>query len=76
MWEGHESDTYQHPTPGAPGICPTHYHGVVDFLDDGDEIVTLQLWERGKKGKLREKAEKVEKKDIRNKSFRKQEKNM
>lgn len=43
------SKTHQHPTSGASGICPTHYHGVVDFLDDGDKIITLQLWQKKKK---------------------------
>lgn len=39
-------NSYQHPAPGASSICPAYYHRVVYFLNDGDEVITLQLWER------------------------------
>lgn len=39
-------ESHQHPAPGAPSVGSTHDHGVVHLLDDGDEIITLQLRER------------------------------
>lgn len=39
-------EPHQHPAAGAPSVGPTHNHGVVHLLDDGDEVITLQLRER------------------------------
>ena len=52
-------NSYQHPAPGAPSVCPAYYDRIIYFLNDGDEIITFQLWEErdGKKRKRGQKAE-------------------
>lgn len=48
-------ESHQHPAPGAPSVGSTHDHGVVHLLDDGDEIITLQLRERQREREREEK---------------------
>lgn len=39
----------QHPAARVPSVGPAHDHGVVHLLDDRDEVITLQLKERGRR---------------------------
>lgn len=43
LWTAVRGESYQHPAPGAPGVRPAHNKCVVYFMNDGDEVIALQL---------------------------------